>query len=194
MRKRKCRNCDDFFRPAENAPAFIKWCSDECRLALALASLTKIRQESERKLKLQEREVKKKHAKRKREFYANDKGTRRRAAVEQFHRFIRNRDHGRDCISCGKPFGSSVFDSGHYIPAGSCAALRFDEHNVNLQCHYNCNIQQSGNRTEYRKGLIKKYGEAVVARLEGPQPTVKMRAEDYKAIEDKYKKLNERKS
>ena len=45
----------------------------------------------------------------------------------------------------------------------------------------NCNL------LEYRKGLIKKYGQEVVDFLEGPQPTVKITVDFYKQVEIKYK-------
>ena len=133
---------------------------------------------------------KKENARKKREFYENHKDTRRQAAVRWFNRFIRLRDTGNPCISCGKPSigpNAGKFDAGHYIPAGSCSALKFNEKNVNLPCHWNCNIQQSGNRTNYRKGLIKKYGLEEVEKLEGPQPIINITVDWYKSIEEKYK-------
>ena len=137
-------------------------------------------------------EEKREDRRKKKEFYDQDIKTRREKAVTAFNAYIRRRDRGRNCISCNKPSSSGSFDAGHYIPAGNCSALRFSEFNVSLQCHWNCNIQQSGNRTEYRKGLIERYGEEIVNFLEGPQPLVKATAQWYKEIEVTYKeKLKE---
>lgn len=188
--KRKCRACKEYWRPENGTPAFVKWCSYTCREALALIELEKVKKRNIAAKKRRLQKQRSENSKRKRAYYANHIPTRRKAAVAAFNKFIRLRDRGLPCISCGKPSagsGAGRFDAGHYIPAGSCSALRFDEHNVNLQCAWNCNVHKSGNHVEYRKGLIKKYGQAEVARLEGPQPTVKRRAEDYLAIEKLYK-------
>jgi len=193
VNKRKCRGCKEFWRPEPGTPSYVRWCSDDCREKMALAELAKVKRKNLARIKKAKQETRKKHAKHKREFYENDKATRRKAAVEIFNRFIRLRDHNQPCISCGKPSINRKprsFDAGHYIPAGggvTSSALRFCEENVNLQCHWFCNIQQSGNRTEYRKGLIRKYGEQVVDSLEGPQPKVKTSVEYYRNIERLYK-------
>ena len=48
-----------------------------------------------------------------------------------------------------------------------------------------CNV--TGNRTEYRKGLIAKYGESIVEAIEGPHEKIKASVDYYRAIELKYK-------
>ena len=78
-----------------------------------------------------------------------------------FNTFIRKRDKDLGCISCGRP----VTEAGHYLNAGHFSALRFSEMNVNGQCT-RCNCFLHGNLIEYRKGLIKKYGESNVKLLE----------------------------
>ena len=78
-----------------------------------------------------------------------------------FNEFIRLRDKGKPCISCGAPGN----EAGHYFSAGHYTALRFNEMNVNLQCT-RCNRYLSGNLIEYRKGLVKKYGKDKVELLE----------------------------
>jgi hypothetical protein len=78
-----------------------------------------------------------------------------------FNKWIRNRDKDKGCISCGRP----VTEAGHYLNAGHFSALRFNEMNVNGQCT-GCNCFRHGNLIEYRKGLVKKYGEGKVLMLE----------------------------
>lgn len=78
-----------------------------------------------------------------------------------FNTWIRKRDSQAGCISCGRP----VTEAGHYLNAGHFSALRFSEMNVNGQCT-RCNCFLHGNLIEYRKGLIKKYGESNVKLLE----------------------------
>ncbi len=78
-----------------------------------------------------------------------------------FNAYIRKRDEGKPCISCGKPGNQA----GHYFPVKGFSALRYDERNVNLQCAY-CNRYQHGNQAMYRIGLVKRYGEDMVLGLE----------------------------
>ena len=85
-----------------------------------------------------------------------------------FSIFIRQRDATNNgfgnCISCGKLVHWKRADNGHYI-IRSNMATRYDEVNCNLQCRH-CNRFSEGNMSGYRKGLIKKYGEAKVDELE----------------------------
>jgi hypothetical protein len=46
-----------------------------------------------------------------------------------FNRFIRLRDEGDSCISCGRNTGAKM-NAGHYKSVGSTPALRFNEDNV----------------------------------------------------------------
>ena len=78
-----------------------------------------------------------------------------------FNKFIRERDKDKGCISCG----AEIDHAGHYYSQGHHSALRFNEMNVNGQC-LRCNNFMHGNLINYRKGLIKKYGEMNVTLLE----------------------------
>jgi hypothetical protein len=82
-------------------------------------------------------------------------------AQSVFNAWIRKRDEGKGCISCGKP----IDHAGHYYAAGHYTALRFNEMNVNGQC-CKCNTFNHGNLINYRKGLVRKYGEPKVLMLE----------------------------
>ena len=135
----------------------------------------------------QQKKADKDHKARKAEFYINDLKTRREAAVYWFNRFIRLRDAGNGCTSCGNANPSIKYDAGHYVPAGRCSALRFNEYNVNLQCSVVCNQHMSGNRSAYRIGLIAKYGQEVVDFLDGEHATIKTTVAWYQSIEDTYK-------
>ena len=68
--------------------------------------------------------------------------------------YVRNRDDGKPCISCGKPGNQA----GHYFSVGQYSALRFDPQNIHLQCT-RCNLFLSGNLIEYGMGLVKRYGQ-----------------------------------
>ncbi len=77
--------------------------------------------------------------------------------------FIRKRDQGKPCISCGRYV--SQMDAGHHFSMGHYTALRFDERNIHAQCPA-CNRFGHGNLINYRKGLLKRYGIDFVERLE----------------------------
>lgn len=93
-----------------------------------------------------------------------------RKAQAAFNAFIRARDAGKPCISCGRPLSNepNSYDAGHYRSVGSAPHMRFVETNCWAQCRH-CNNYLSGNVVEYRKGLIERVGLAEVERLESDQ-------------------------
>lgn len=100
--------------------------------------------------------------------------------------YIRARDAGQGCISCGR-HDADVWNAGHFISVGANRTLRFDEDNIHLQCARPCNKDQGGNIHEYRKGLLKKIGPERLARLDGWHEPVKMTREKAEEIERHYK-------
>lgn len=104
-----------------------------------------------------------------------------------FNRFIRIRDAGLPCISCGHPNdGSRQFHASHYKSVGGNPTLRFDEANCHAACSI-CNNYLSGNLVPYRVALINKIGQAEVDRLEGPQQPLKLTAEEIQELIKTYK-------
>lgn len=87
-------------------------------------------------------------------------------AQTHFNRYIRARDEGLPCISCGR-MHEGAWDAGHYLSTRARPDLRFDEANVHRQC-VPCNQFLSGNAVAYRAGLIARLGLVEVERLEGP--------------------------
>lgn len=81
------------------------------------------------------------------------------------NKWVRDRDAGLPCISCGCPEGRGKRNAGHYRPAGVNSALRFDPRCIHGQCE-RCNTYLSGNLTAYRVGLIAKIGEQAVRELD----------------------------
>lgn len=111
-------------------------------------------------------------------------------AQSAFNAWVRARDDGQPCISCGRVHQGQNH-AGHYRPAGSNPELRFEPDNCHLQCAP-CNSHLSGNLTAYRPALIAKIGLERVERLEGPHEPKRYRKEDYQAIEADYRaKLKE---
>lgn len=100
--------------------------------------------------------------------------------------YIRARDAGQGCISCGR-HDADVWNAGHFISVGANRTLRFDEDNIHLQCARPCNKDKGGNIHEYRKGLLKKIGPERLARLDGWHEPVKMTREKAEGIERYYR-------
>jgi hypothetical protein len=104
-------------------------------------------------------------------------------AQDVFNRWIRERDKDLPCICCGSYNAS---EAGHYRSQGHYGSLRFNEMNVNLCCT-RCNCFLHGNLIEYRKGLIKKYGEERVLMLENVKSYKKWSRFELEAIIEMYK-------
>jgi len=84
-----------------------------------------------------------------------------------FSRYIKlmNKDfdgNGR-CVTCGKVMSIKGLDAGHYIPREFHS--RYDLKNVHLQCK-GCNNFQKGHLLQYRKYILKRYGDAKNVQLE----------------------------
>lgn len=110
-----------------------------------------------------------------------------REAQAAFNRFIRLRDAGKPCISCGRHH-QGQWHAGHYLSVGARPELRFEELNVHAQCAP-CNNHLSGNIVLYRQGLITKIGSDRVEWLEGPHEPKHYSIDDLKAIKRHYTAL-----
>lgn len=73
-----------------------------------------------------------------------------------FNTYIRLRDKGKPCISCGCSLVGK-FDAGHYFTVGAYPNIRFNEDNVHGQCVH-CNQHKHGNTTEYSLSLPMRIG------------------------------------
>lgn len=110
-------------------------------------------------------------------------------AQTHFNHFIRLRDSGNDCISCGKKISNTeTVHASHYKPAGTCYNVRFNEDNVWVSC-VKCNTHLSGNISEYRTRLVNKIGSERVEEVERLSSiTRKFTKEELIEIADVYKK------
>lgn len=82
----------------------------------------------------------------------------------QLHKYIRERDKGKSCISCGVSWRPN-FEAGHFYKAETYSGLKFDPDNIHGQCK-ECNNYNNGNESGYRVGLINRYGKAFVDELD----------------------------
>ena len=111
-------------------------------------------------------------------------------AQRHFNAYVRYRDlaKGYGCISCGT-MTCRLWSAGHFRTTKAAPQLRFNEDNVNLQCGWNCNVNQSGNIVEYRIELVRRIGVERVEALENNNDIHRYTIEEVKAITKKYKEL-----
>ena len=86
-----------------------------------------------------------------------------------FNAYIRQRDEGEPCISCGS---FSKLQAGHYFSVGSYDGLRFNEDNVHGECA-RCNCWDESHLITYRRNLEIKLGRSKYLKLN-------MQADEYK--------------
>lgn len=106
----------------------------------------------------------------------------------EFNRYIRVRDAGMACISCGRVH-EGQWHAGHYLSTGARPELRFDPRNVHKQCQP-CNTHLHGNLVLYRVALLAKLGAQVVEELEGPHEPKHYSVDDLKALKAKFRALS----
>ena len=81
------------------------------------------------------------------------------------------------CVTCGKRYHIKLLQAGHFI-SGRHNANLFSQEGTHSQC-YNCNITLKGNILEYRRQIIKFYGEGFDEELERKN----QQAKQYKVFE-----------
>lgn len=126
------------------------------------------------------------------------KSTPKQLLWKAFAEWIKLRDcpNGRgNCISCNKaltlPNTDSQIHAGHLWPKSVVYnSLYFHPMNVHAQCAF-CNTFLEGNTLEYRKGVIRRYGEEILDELEEIKSqgmVQKLYDEDYRAMAKEYRK------
>jgi len=162
IKPKKCAACKTVFTPQRSMQ---KVCGPKCAAdwSAKVAAQKAARANREERKSLREALEK-----------AKTRGTHLKELQAAFNAWIRMRDAGLPCISCGRPASwQGQWDAGHFRSVGSNPASRFDPFNVNKQCGP-CNVHLSGNLILYRVNLIKKIGLAEVERLEGPHLPLKL--------------------
>lgn len=174
----KCKACGNGFQ--KTVSSLQKVCSVACAIKLA----------SEQSIKKREKLAKAERvASRKRLASLKDKNkTHHRLIAEAqsaVNKYIRLRDDGKECISCGVPLVSERlgggFDAGHYRSRGSAPHLRFYTLNIFGQCK-RCNRWLGGNYHEYRIRLIERLGAEKVEAIESDQRSRHYSDEDLRRI------------
>lgn len=177
-KKRKCKACGTPFRTFSS---FVSWCSPDCGAAIAQKALAKKKEKEaleERKLtRRQLLDLKPLH------YWA-------KRAERACNAYIRARDEGDACISCGT-YDAPEWHAGHCYTVAARPDIRYHEDNIHLQCP-KCNTYQGGMVGEYKKRVVSKIGQERFDALAYVNPAFKRTREYYQAIEAHYKaKLKE---
>ena len=147
---KKCKICNTEFTPQKYAP-----CKTKCQVCIKL-------QQKEKIFKQLKKQIEKPLKPRK---PLNIKIDTKWLALSKF---IKKRDAGLPCISCGKFMQDYEIQAGHFIARGKSIKLKYESRNIHAQC-WNCNnnhqIQQQMQKG-FRNGLIARYGIEEVEWLE----------------------------
>ena len=170
---RKCKTCRQPFKPTYNT--IQPTCSVPCAIEYTRQAHQKSRKEADKAFK--------------KKFRDSDRPWHIKTLEKIFNKFIRLRDDGDNCISCGRTDADvkrtdgwktgGAWDCGHFLSVGSHPELRFCELNAYRQCK-SCN-GGSGKYTKKRHTVSKEYRINLVARigldkvewLEGPHEPAK---------------------
>lgn len=173
----RCRNCKHTF---ERTKPMQVVCSLPCAITYGIAKSARIKAHQDR-VETQETRKQREKIKPRKEWM--------KEALEAFCAWIRKRDEGLPCISCGRHAGQR--HGGHYRDTFHYAALAFESDNCHAQCAQ-CNapppMGRGGNLINYRAGLMARIGEDRVRELEGHQPVKKYTIDDLHVIRDDYRK------
>ncbi|MBL3522851.1 recombination protein NinG [Serratia plymuthica] len=173
-----CRICKTKFTPRSSLQIV---CSPTCAIQHA-------KKQSERKQKLSEASARKVWSDRKKDVKPLSHWI--NMTQRAFNDFVRARDEGNGCISCGSTTATE-YHAGHYRTTAAASHLRFDEDNVSLQCA-SCNVHHSGAITQYRLNLISKIGLERVMKLENDNTPHRYTREELDVIRARYRaKLRE---
>lgn len=167
---KKCKVCGKEFKPTFSTAQPV--CSYQCALELNKANKSK-----KEKKEWNKRKKVIKDSLKTRSDHLNE-------LQKIFNTWVRLRDKGNNCISCGKPCKKE--NAGHYRSVGGNPELRFEPKNVHLQCEY-CNTYLHGNLINYRINLIRLIGLSEVEWLEGVHNPKKYTIEEIKELKDLYK-------
>ena len=172
---KKCKICGEKFSPFLST---VKVCSPKCALSL-------VRSVAKKKEAVAQKEVRKDTSRRREALKTISDWTKEVQVI--FNKFIRLRDHGMPCISCGIQDPNIQYAAGHYRSTGACPELRFCEENVWLQCNKRCNMQLSGNLIEYRINLVERIGIEKVEWLESKHEPKRYRIDELKELKQIYR-------
>jgi len=138
-KRKKCKECGKLFKPFRTTQIV---CSSTCAYKY-------IKRKKEEDAKKVEGWIKEKKE-------SNKLSTHLNYTKEVVHKYIRDRDKGKPCISCGCQWNND-FEAGHFYSANQFTAIKFDVFNINGQC-IKCNRFGEGMFAEYSLNLPNRIG------------------------------------
>jgi len=176
VKKKRCKECNKLFVPFKTTQVV---CDYKCAIAYA-KTLKKQKKEDS---KMIDKLIKEKKDRNKLSTYLENTKT-------IVHKYIRLRDEGKPCISCGTPYKKD-FDAGHFYPAGKFTSLKFNFDNIHGQC-IQCNRRNEGEFEMYSLSLPNRIGiesyQKLVKRAETSIKTIKKWSrEELKQIQNEAK-------
>jgi 5-methylcytosine-specific restriction endonuclease McrA len=107
-----------------------------------------------------------------------------------FNAFVRERDKGKGCFVCGRPFNPDVpgqrLHAGHVRSRGAAGHLRFTEDNCMGECE-GCNGPRGAKPHEIKAGAIARIGAERFAELENDNTPRKWTREELVALKTEYR-------
>lgn len=182
--RRRCAICRAWFIPRFQNE---RWCCPEHGAELAL----RLRQKEHQKaIQAAERRRKEKAREQKDRLKARRLAVKplsyfARQAQQAFNAYIRERDSGLPCISCGRHHDGQ-YHAGHFKTVGAHPELRFNEDNAHGQCAP-CNNHLSGNIANYTPNLIAKIGRERYEVLISHHEPCRYTRSDFERIRDAYR-------
>ena len=162
--KARCLHCREY-HPSDSVlrlPAG-SFCSLQHAVDYGRAKAQKAREKAQ---KAKEKAQAAEHKAQKVEFEANDIQHQHKLTQSTVNRLCLLLDQGKPCISCGRPDqGGRMRNASHFKSRGANSFLRYDLRGLHASC-VPCNLYQSGNIEGYRRGLLERYGSAIVEYLD----------------------------
>ncbi|NBP04559.1 MAG: hypothetical protein EBU90_31645 [Proteobacteria bacterium] len=150
MKPKKCKECNKEFEPHKYATSKTK-CQDCIKAFDKAKAFKRLKKQIEKPLK-ERKPIKVKPD----------------TKAIALSKFIKERDAGKPCISCGKIMQDYEIQAGHYIARGQSVKLKYEPRNIHAQC-WNCNNnhqRQQETKKGFTNGLIARYGIEYVEWLE----------------------------
>lgn len=174
VKPKKCRKCGEVFTPTYSTAQVC--CSPGCAMAYSKA----------KDVKIVAKEWSKEKKERKEAIMSHSEWLKILQAV--FNAYIRERDKGRECVSCGCKVDKG--HASHMFSVGSHPNMRFNEDNVHLSC-IECNLHKHGFLIGYMLRLPDRIGKERFDKLieDSKKTVLKLSIPEIKEMIQKYKLL-----